>query len=83
MIQGILVSNKRMTGFTRKYLPLINYYLQVQKCTTGVTLSALLYVLCGVTCAHYVIRCVRLLVTVLSEFCATIMFGGVIQSELK
>ena len=80
------MSNKRMTGFTRKYLPLINYYLRVQKCTTGVTLSALLYVLCGVTCVHYVIRCVRcvrLLVTVLSEFCATIMFGGVIQSGLE
>ena len=25
-----------MTGFTREYLPLISYYLQVQKCTTGV-----------------------------------------------
>ena len=25
------------TGFTREYLPLVSYYLQVQNCTTGVT----------------------------------------------
>ena len=26
-----------MTGFTREYLPVVSYYLLVQKCITGVT----------------------------------------------
>ena len=36
MTQGLLVSTKCMAGFTSEYLPLISYYLQVQKCTPGV-----------------------------------------------
>ena len=31
------MSTKCTTGFTHEYLPLVSYYLRVQKYTTGVT----------------------------------------------